>query len=159
MSKLQTPFMYEDKLAGLAESFPLKLKDEASQVISLPVCDIQPADSQPPAVGRFLSATQSGGLLCKNRAGLTNRESFLLEWATDEWDVRLVEFSQVVYRVGLQIKVVHPLRMIVWCDSERFFLKGYFPVGFYDLPFRGTKIYFYAYYFGGECVIEVHGFY
>lgn len=55
--------MFQPKLAVLADLQPLKVGNDAKQVISLPVGDRQPADGLSPAVGRFLLCNEHGAIL------------------------------------------------------------------------------------------------
>ena len=141
MAKLITPIVYENKLAGLSDSFPLTLQAESRAVIDLPLADLQPADDKGSAVGKFLQCDNQGVLLRSGRdKDYKNIETFnvaLLGMITE----LTVSFSQKVYGVNINYYSAPWAGFIIHWGT----LAGphYASIGFRETkfwPFVGTDI-------------------
>lgn len=142
MGKLITPFMYEDKLSGLAESFPLSLTDEVRQAITLPVCNAQPADSGPPAIGRFFRGTQQGALLAHKVTGWSGYVGKTAVWQPTQKMRKTVDFERAVSYVLMIVNSAPGARWVYWCAHNGDIYKTYKTAGLKHIPFRGQVMYF-----------------
>lgn len=115
MSKLRTPFIYEDKIRGLNDVGVLTLSDEIQQVIEAPVCDKRPVDSLGIAAGRFLRGSEVAVLAEPDGKGFKNYQYF--EQSTN-WlnPYGYYTFAQKVSQVLIVPIATGDMAAGWWCD-------------------------------------------
>lgn len=160
MPKLITPVSYSDKLAVCEQIGQPDMSDEIRQVIDLPLADLQPADNKPPAVGKFLRASQQGALLKHlSEQGFTSVEytGLINKTGSDTW---LFQFAQLVSFVIVRWTTIIDFGQSYWATPSGGIIKD-FVYGVYTVcNFRGTDFY-YAHRndTGGTLLYQIYGFY